>query len=127
LKGPQFGSYEGQMVNITGSINLLFDQDNKLLNNTVKLIDNETRKEVFYAVELMILEMMTSQQVKEANKSGKAAIKQLSTTPELLSQQSTTGNFREVIKPAIIINQIKPEERGAKSLGDYFNKLKAQM
>lgn len=135
LNGPQFGPYQGQMVNIGGSVNLMFDQDNKLINNTVKLIDNETKKEVLYALELMIVNMMAQKpkappepapQTPDSSKDNEEP-KQLSAMPELLSKQSEAGNFTEIIRQPIIIDQIKPEERGSKALGDYFTKLKAQL
>ena len=121
------------MVNIGGSVNLMFDQDNKLINNTVKLIDSETKKEVLYALELMIVNMMAQQpkapapQTPDDGTDDNPELKQLSDMPELLSTKSKAGNFTEIIRQPIIIDQIKPEERGSKALGEYFNKLKTQL
>ncbi|MEW5821165.1 MAG: hypothetical protein AB1782_13310, partial [Cyanobacteriota bacterium] len=68
LQGEQFGRYQGQAVNVAGSVHLAFDQDGKLIANTVKKITPTVKEDVLYAIELMIKHMMAQQKKDEPKK-----------------------------------------------------------
>jgi hypothetical protein len=117
LQGPEFGRYQGQMVNILGTAALNFDQDGNLINNTFKKIDKQVKEDVLYAISLMIQNMRV--QGDQGDEGLKTHLE-----PQLLLKKSELGDYNEIVKQAFISDPINPEKRGIKSLGEYFNKLK---
>jgi hypothetical protein len=123
LSGPQFGRYQGQMVNILGTLALSFDQDGKLIDKTFKNIDKQVEEDVLHAISLMIKNM----RVKEADSGNASNDLQTMEMPGLMSRKSEFGDFNELIKEPVIVDPIDHNKIGMKSLGEYFKKLQAQM
>lgn len=120
LQGEQFGKYQGEMVNIEGSVLLTFDKDGKLTDKTVKTIDNQVKEDVLYSISLMIKNMSQN----EVNDSMKG-LKTLE-APQLLAKAGRSGRV-EISKPSMIVDKIDPAKRGPKALAEYFLKLKKQI
>lgn len=129
LAGPQFGRYQGQAVNVLGSLNLTFNKDNKLVAKTFKEITPQVKEDVLYAIELMIQYMMAQAEKNQPpqDPDDMTGLHKFQMPELLISKPSQLGNFTEVVKQPMLVDPVDPNKRGTKALGDYFKTLQAQM